>query len=368
MAQYRGGVIGLGWMGLLTDIAMEYDRGEYSVDDVDRPTPPLDVHRTFHHHQHPGTERIHQSYSEALWDRPEIDLVAGCDRDIKRVKAFGERYGLDALYTDAAEMLRNERIDVLAIPSNVKGRADLTCLAVEHGVKAIFTEKPMCHTLEEADRMVKACADADVPLNCGAITTTHPAFAKAKELLQSGAIGELVSIEASGPGAQHQNWSFFIDSPPAWVIGHGDDTGPREGGSTEFSGQGMMVTQDGRGVHFRRGAPLIRLTGTTGEMLHDWSPVRWKLFLKLPDQPSHCRVEAPWPGPQIIGLYGSFYSLDDIMACLAGDLDEPKNSGRRVAVALEVEIALKLSSANGGRRVDLPLADRSLGLQYGRLR
>ena len=52
------------------------------------------------------------------------------------------------------------------------------------------------------------------------------------------------------------------------------------------------------------------------------------------------------------------------MDCLDGKLDEPKNSGRRVAVALEVEIALKVSSANGGRRVDLPLEDRSLGLNY----
>ena len=52
------------------------------------------------------------------------------------------------------------------------------------------------------------------------------------------------------------------------------------------------------------------------------------------------------------------------MDCLAGELDEPKNSGRRVAVALEVEIALKQSSAQRSARVDLPLEDRSLGLNY----
>ena len=75
------------------------------------------------------------------------------------------------------------------------------------------------------------------------------------------------------------------------------------------------------------------------------------------------RVDVPWPGPQT-GPYGTTYSVADIMDCLAGTLDEPKNSGRRVAVALKVEIALKLSSANGARRVDLPLEDRSLGLNY----
>ena len=49
---------------------------------------------------------------------------------------------------------------------------------------------------------------------------------------------------------------------------------------------------------------------------------------------------------------------------MEGRLDEPKNSARRVAVAINVEIALKESSDIGGKRVDLPLQDRTLGLNY----
>ena len=69
MAKYRGAVIGLGWMGLLYDLA---DRlwVRFEIDDVDRPTPELDIHRKFYHHDHPGTEGIPGSYSEAIWDRP----------------------------------------------------------------------------------------------------------------------------------------------------------------------------------------------------------------------------------------------------------------------------------------------------------
>ena len=45
MAKYRAGVIGLGWMGMLYDMAARIpDR--FDVDDVDRPTPGLDVHRS----------------------------------------------------------------------------------------------------------------------------------------------------------------------------------------------------------------------------------------------------------------------------------------------------------------------------------
>ncbi len=159
------------------------------------------------------------TFAEALANRPEVDLVAGAERDKERLQVFGERYGIKALYTDAAEMLRNERPEIVAIPSNTKDRPRLTVLVVENGAKGIMTEKPMAYTLEEADRLVKACADAGVPLVCGAISTNHPSFAKAKELITTGAIGDVVSIEAQSDHlSQHQNWSYFMDSAPAWVI------------------------------------------------------------------------------------------------------------------------------------------------------
>jgi hypothetical protein len=365
---YRAGVIGLGWMGLLYDLASRVpDR--YEIDDAHRPTPDLDIHRPFYHFNHAGNEGGPASFAEALWDRPEVDLVAGADRDPRRLRAFGERYGVDALYGDAGEMLCRERLDILGIATNVKGRADLTCLAIECGARGIVTAKPMARTLEEADRMVAVCAAADAPLCCGATTTTHPSFARAKTLLTGGAIGNLVSVEAIRPCAQHQNWSYFLESPPAWVAGTGDGP-PHEEGSTEFTGQGMMVTDGGPSVFFRSGAPDLRLTGDGGEMTFVYTSaprglrIGWRLWQDVETRAGRRRLEMPWPDPQFVPPYGAVYAFADVLECLAGKLDEPKNSGRRVAVALEVEVALKLSSAQGGARVDLPLRDRSLGLSY----
>ncbi len=364
MAKYRAGVIGLGWMGLLYDMAgrLPYRQGIDTADSIDKPTPELDVHRQFHLYERHLPKGVPTSYSEALHDRPEIDLVAGCDRDPNRLKAFGDRYGDVALYTDGAEMLENEKLDIVAIATNTRSRPELVRLAVENGAKAIVTDKPMCHTLAEADLMVGVCRDAGVPLNCGAISTTHPSFVTARELLESGAIGDVTSMETSfRPGAQHQNWSYFLDSAPAWVVGTADKP-PLETGSSEFTGQGILVCEVGTILHFREGAPMLRISGTKGEMVHS-NQRQWTLSQDFETVGGIKRVDVPWPGPQT-GHYGTTYSVADVMDCLAGELDEPKNSGRRVAVALEAEIALKVSSANGGQRVDLPLEDRSLGLEY----
>jgi len=360
VAKYRAGLIGLGWMGMLYDLAER--TGVWNVDDIDRPTPELNIHRRFLYHENPGTEGLPSSYAEALWDRPEVALIAAADRDVRRLQAFRERYDVVSLYDDAGDLLALERPEIVSIATNTKHRADLTCLAVHHGAKGIFTEKPMAHTLEEADRMVSTCAEASVPLSCGATTTTHPSFGRARQLVLDGAIGELLSIEAHGPFAQHQNWSYFVDSAPTWVIGTGDEP-RRESGSDEFTGQGMMVTESGLVVHFRKGAPGVRIFGSKGELVFDFLTA-WQQWIEMEVEGRPYRVEVPWPGPQFVPPYGGVYTLNDVMDCLAGRLDEPKNSGRRVAMALEVEIALKLSSSRGGVRVDLPLEDRSLGLNY----
>lgn len=365
MAKYRGAVIGLGWMGMLYDLAERpgpaLDQPRFELGSPDRPTPDLDVHRRFQQHEAHFKSGRPTSYAEAMADRSDVELVAAADRDVSRLNTFTERYGVEGVYTDAMAMLEEVKPDLVAVATNIRGRADLTVAAVENGAKGIVTEKPMVNTLEEADRMVGACAEAGVPLSCGAITTTHPSFATAKELVRSGAIGEVESIEAPRPGSQHQNWAFFLDADPAWAIGTGDEV-RHEGGSDEFKGQGMMVSGDGVVVHFRTGAPQLRVSGTLGELVHDL-PQGWQLWQDVDSGAAAGRAMMPWPGPQT-GHYGGIYSLADVIDCIEGRLDEPKNSGRRVAIAFEVETALKKSSDEGSVRVDLPLEDRSLGVNF----
>ncbi len=116
-------------------------------------------------------------------------------------------------------------------------------------------------------------------------------------------------------------------------------------------------------VHFGAGAAKLRITGTKGEMVHGWPQDGWELWQEVETPKGPRRVRMPWPGPQT-GHYGGIYSVADVIDCIEGRLDEPKNSGRRVAVAFEVEVGLKRSSDEGGVRVDLPLRDRSLGINF----
>ena len=138
-------VIGLGWMGMLYDLA---NRGAgdgrtatgegaaYKVSDHDRPLPSVDVGFQFQHHSAhlPDASPFPNSYAEALADRLDLDLVAAADRDEKRLQVFQQRYGVRAehTYTDAAEMLRTERPEVVAIACAGPLRALHCALALGH--------------------------------------------------------------------------------------------------------------------------------------------------------------------------------------------------------------------------------------------
>ncbi|WP_066416189.1 D-xylose 1-dehydrogenase Gfo6 [Halorubrum aethiopicum] len=60
--------------------------------------------------------------------------------------------------------------------------------------KAVLCEKPLEASVERAERLVEACGDADVPLMVAYRMQTEPAVRRAREVVESGAIGEPVVV------------------------------------------------------------------------------------------------------------------------------------------------------------------------------
>ncbi|MDG5820310.1 D-xylose 1-dehydrogenase Gfo6 [Natronococcus sp. A-GB7] len=83
--------------------------------------------------------------------------------------------------------------------------------------KAVLCEKPMEATVERAERLVEACEDGDVPLMIAYRMQTEPAVRRARELVDSGFIGEPVSVYgANGQpllemNPDHDQWRLDSD-------------------------------------------------------------------------------------------------------------------------------------------------------------
>ena len=85
-------------------------------------------------------------------------LVAGVDMRPDVLAQFGQRYGVaeSHLYTDYREMIAKEQPDIVSIATQPEQRAEIAIYAAEHGVKALYCEKALCASLQEADAIVAA--------------------------------------------------------------------------------------------------------------------------------------------------------------------------------------------------------------------
>ncbi|PSQ57748.1 MAG: glucose-fructose oxidoreductase, partial [Halobacteriales archaeon SW_9_67_25] len=85
--------------------------------------------------------------------------------------------------------------------------------AAEYG-KAVLTEKPIEATVERGRRMVEAAEAAGVPLMTGYRMQVEPAVRRARELIESGFIGDPVQVN----GSFMQSLLEMVPDPDQWRL------------------------------------------------------------------------------------------------------------------------------------------------------
>jgi predicted dehydrogenase len=106
---------------------------------------------------------------------------------------FADEHGL-RLSTDYAELLADPAIKmiVLATPNS---QHPAQVIAAAQAGKAVLCEKPLALTRADAERAVRACEKAGVPLGVGQDKRYWPSMRELKRVVDSGALGELLHIE-----------------------------------------------------------------------------------------------------------------------------------------------------------------------------
>jgi len=115
-------------------------------------------------------------------------IVAICDRDPERLQIVGDQFGIAKRYTDAAALFEGETLDFVDIATTAPSHRPLVEMAAKHRVPAIC-QKPFAPTLADAKAMVKACADAGVPLMVHENFRWQSPIQAVRAVLDSGEIG-----------------------------------------------------------------------------------------------------------------------------------------------------------------------------------
>ena len=178
-----------------------------------------------------GCGEISRWHSDAYRECARTELVAAADIDKAHLKEYSQEYDVKALYTDYKEMLSNEKLDIVSICTYPPTHRDITRDVAQSRVKGIYCEKPMCMNLAEADDMLAVCEKNGVQLIINHQRRFERYYVKAKEILDSGAIGKLCKIENSPLlldimefGAHWIDLMYFFnnDVEAEWVFGQID--------------------------------------------------------------------------------------------------------------------------------------------------
>lgn len=150
------------------------------------------------------------NHADAYLTTPGYALAAAANRSEEKLRAFGERRQVRALYTDFRQLLRQERPDVVSVCTRSPEKAEVTIAAAEAGVRAIIVEKALATSMAEADAMLAACERHGAMLVVNHPYRFSPLARRAKALIAEGAIGEpgTVSAFASG-GMMHVGTHTF---------------------------------------------------------------------------------------------------------------------------------------------------------------
>lgn len=134
------------------------------------------------------------SHVESILETQSLILSAICDSDINRVKRLSEYYSIDNAYTEYEKLILDVRPYFLSIATRTKGRTEIIKFGIDNGCKTIYFEKPICNTVLEAKEILSYAEKNNVTIGYGVNRRYHAAYRKAKQILESGELGNIEHI------------------------------------------------------------------------------------------------------------------------------------------------------------------------------
>jgi predicted dehydrogenase len=162
-----------------------------------------------------GRSIISAGVNSDLWD-----VVQMCDINEQLGKERSREFNLDCFTTSFDELLANQAVDVVGIYTPDHLHAEHVIKSLRAGKHVICT-KPFLNDLSRAKELLAVQSQTGKHVMVGQSSRFFAPFARQREHFQTGAFGELFTIEA----AYHADHRWFLEKPWAkqaafkWLFG-----------------------------------------------------------------------------------------------------------------------------------------------------
>ena len=149
-----------------------------------------------------------------FFDLPrQIRMKTICGRNAAGVSAAAQKLGWEGYATDYHQVLADPEIDVIDIATPGDSHCEIALAAAKAG-KAIWCEKPIGNTLDEATKMLDAVVKAGVHHAVFHNYRKAPAIAAIKNMIDSGKLGTIYHFR----GVYLQDWIADPNFPLVWRL------------------------------------------------------------------------------------------------------------------------------------------------------
>ena len=162
-----------------------------------------------------GSGAISRYHIPAVIENENANLYALCDPVEDILKARMEEFNVSYGVADYRELVNDPKVDCALVLCSDEAHAEITCAFLRAG-KPVLLEKPMALTNEECEDMLRAQKETGTPLMVGQVARYNPNFIQAKEIIDSGILGELTFIEseyAHNYGTKHRGVNDWRVNP-----------------------------------------------------------------------------------------------------------------------------------------------------------
>lgn len=139
--------------------------------------------------------RMGKRHAQGVQQTEGACLYALCDTNETLLKELSKELEVNRTFTDYREMLGDPALDAVVIASPDMLHREMVHQTLKAG-KHILCEKPLALTREDCDAIVEDVTKSNCKFMVGQICRYTPSFKQAKELIDSGAIGELTFVES----------------------------------------------------------------------------------------------------------------------------------------------------------------------------
>jgi predicted dehydrogenase len=312
----------------------------------------------------------------AAYSRIGVDVVAISDWDPAKIRTILPGFDDRHIYPGAEDLLDQEAgtIDILSVVTNGPTHAEVTMLGSEAGIKNILCEKPMATTLKDAEQVIETCARNKTRLAVNHIRRWSTEYARLRELIREGTIGEIrhlyFSCGSTGVGnfAIHffDTARYLTGSEPAWIMGFVDRTGtpnPRGISFQDPGGYGLIVFKDGTRFFFDTSEDTgvqysFQIVGTYGRIIIDELNDSWQIRSRSGEDRKVALTRYGSAMPVVPFKSGSPFDIVDLTSKAMEELLSGKpvsSTGADGKKSLEMVIGLHISEERNNEKVCFPL-------------